>query len=63
MERAEAIETLRARIGRMGRSGAVARGKRLRFGLEAIDACLPSGLPCGALHEVLTPSTAPIRAC
>ncbi len=53
MGRAEAIETLRARIGRMGRSGAVARGKRLRFGLQAIDACLPSGLPCGALHEVL----------
>ena len=53
MGRAEAIETLRARIGRMGRSGAVAREKRLRFGLQAIDACLPSGLPCGALHEVL----------
>ena len=53
MERAEAIETLRVRIGRMGRSGAAARQKRLRFGLQAIDACLPSGLPCGALHEVL----------
>ena len=53
MGRAEAIETLRAQVNRMGRSGVAATGKRLRFGLRAIDACLPSGLPCGALHEVL----------
>ncbi len=53
MGSAEAIETLRARIGRMGRSGAAAATRHLRFGLDAIDARFEAGLPCGALHEVL----------
>ncbi len=54
MGRAEAIETLRARIGRMGRPGTdAAAGRCLRFGFEAVDRRFAAGLPCGALHEVL----------
>ncbi len=54
MGSAEAIETLRARIGRIGQDGAKAPAtKGLQFGLEAIDARFGTGLPCGALHEML----------
>lgn len=54
MGHAEAIEALRVRIGRMGRPGAgTAATKRLRFGYGAIDRRFGTGLPCGALHEVL----------
>ena len=52
MDRTEAIEALRVRVGRIGR-GKIAAGRPLSFGLAAIDARFPDGLPSGALHEVL----------
>ncbi len=53
--KADLIEVLRLRIGRIGSAASGSAGRAaIRFGLDSIDARLPGGgLAAGALHEVL----------